>query len=328
MSETVSIQARPRIEMIDLARGLALLAMAVYHFTWDLEFFGYAAPGLTAEGGWRLFARCIASSFLFLAGFSLVLAHGSTFNPTSFMRRLRLVASAALLITAVTYLAFPDGFIFFGILHQIAAASLIGLFFVRLPPLATAIVAGAVIALPFFFRHPFFDEPVLWWVGLSTVTPRSNDYVPIFPWLGAVLLGIAAGRLALDRAWLVGLAHVQPGGWSRPFRYAGQHSLAVYLLHQPVLIALLFLFSLAFPANNAGSRAEAFAASCQKQCQATSDEAFCVAYCDCALGEVLADGQLDAMFAPQPDAATQDYFQDIAGFCTAQTEAGTGGNSR
>ena len=40
--------------------------MAVYHFTWDLEFFGYAEPGMTAVGGWKMFARCIASSFLFL----------------------------------------------------------------------------------------------------------------------------------------------------------------------------------------------------------------------------------------------------------------------
>ena len=52
-----------RIDAIDIARGIALLAMAIYHFTWDLEFFGYAEPGLTAVGGWKLFARAIASSF-------------------------------------------------------------------------------------------------------------------------------------------------------------------------------------------------------------------------------------------------------------------------
>ncbi|MEQ9573770.1 MAG: heparan-alpha-glucosaminide N-acetyltransferase domain-containing protein, partial [Nitratireductor sp.] len=48
-----------RIALIDVLRGAALVAMAIYHFAWDLEFFGYAEPGLTAVGGWKLFARSI-----------------------------------------------------------------------------------------------------------------------------------------------------------------------------------------------------------------------------------------------------------------------------
>ncbi|TKB32225.1 MAG: DUF1624 domain-containing protein, partial [Mesorhizobium sp.] len=74
---TASVQASPklkRIVAIDVARGVALLAMASYHFTWDLEFFGYADPGLTAFGWWKFYARCIASTFLFLVGVSLFLA--------------------------------------------------------------------------------------------------------------------------------------------------------------------------------------------------------------------------------------------------------------
>ena len=68
--------AKGRIEVIDLARAVALVAMVVFHFTWDLEHFYYVEPGLTEVGGWWIFARCIASSFLFLVGFSLVLANG------------------------------------------------------------------------------------------------------------------------------------------------------------------------------------------------------------------------------------------------------------
>lgn len=59
-----------RIALLDALRGLALVAMAVYHFVWDLEFFGYVAAGTAGTGGWRMFARLIASSFLFLAGYS------------------------------------------------------------------------------------------------------------------------------------------------------------------------------------------------------------------------------------------------------------------
>jgi len=132
---------KSRIELIDAARGGALIAMAIYHFAWDLEFFGYAAQGMTAVGGWRLFARSIASSFLFLVGFSLLLAHVRGVRWQSFWWRMVQVGGAAAAITLVTYFATPDAFIFFGILHHIALASLVGLVFLRLPAFGIAAIA-------------------------------------------------------------------------------------------------------------------------------------------------------------------------------------------
>ena len=92
----------PRIEAIDVARGVALLAMATYHFSWDLEFFGYLEPGTTAHGALKIYARCIASSFLFLVGVSLFLAHGNGIRRRSFLIRFAMVAGAALAISLVT----------------------------------------------------------------------------------------------------------------------------------------------------------------------------------------------------------------------------------
>lgn len=125
--------ARTRVELVDVARGLALVAMAIYHFVWDLDFFGYIDPGTSITGGWRIFARCIAISFLFIVGVSLYLANTQGFRRKSYIRRLAMIVAAALAITMATLLATPDAFIFFGILHHIALASVLGLAFLRLP---------------------------------------------------------------------------------------------------------------------------------------------------------------------------------------------------
>ena len=67
---------RGRMDALDVARGLALLAMAVYHLSWDLRWFGLVDWPVDSSRGWRIFAGLIAGSFLVLVGVGLVLAHG------------------------------------------------------------------------------------------------------------------------------------------------------------------------------------------------------------------------------------------------------------
>ena len=145
-----SQNAGRRIELLDLARGVALLAMASYHFSWNLEQFGYLDPATTTQGLFKIYARSIAGSFLFLAGVSLMLAHGEALRPRAFLKRLAMVGGAAALITLVTVFATPDRFIFFGILHSIAAASVIGLLFLRLPGWLTVLAGVACLVLPHY----------------------------------------------------------------------------------------------------------------------------------------------------------------------------------
>ena len=311
---------RGRIDAIDLARGFALVAMAIYHFTWDLEFFGYVTPGLTAFGGWKLFARCIASSFLFLAGVSLFLAHSDGIRWPGFWRRFAMVAGAALAITIVTYVAVPGGFIFFGILHEIALASLLGLAFLRPPALANVAIAALVIAAPHYLRSATFDHPALWWVCLSEMSIRSNDYVPVFPWFGAVLLGIAAARLAKQAGLFAGMRPLRFGGWSGPLLFAGRHSLAVYLIHQPVLIASVWLAAQLFPPTPVPPEAR-FIASCQNACVETRDTDFCTRYCACMLDTLQAEGALDQLFSGVQDADFTARVEGMAATCTVNTDA-------
>ena len=120
-----------RVPAVDLARGIALIAMAIFHFAWDLENFGIARAGLTIEPQWKYFARSIASSFLMLVGISSWLAVHNGFSNKSFAKRMAMVGGAAAIITIATWFATPNAFIFFGILHNIALSSLLILLFIR-----------------------------------------------------------------------------------------------------------------------------------------------------------------------------------------------------
>lgn len=288
----------PRVGILDTARGVALIAMATYHFTWDMEFMGYLAPG-TAETGWlKIYARAIASSFLFLAGVSLVLANYPEIRPRPFLKRLGMIVAAAALITVATFFAMPNGFIFFGILHSIAAASVLGLLFLRLPPAITILAAVAAVIAPNYLRSSVFDAPWLWWVGLSEHLARSNDYVPILPWFGPFLFGLGGARIALSRGWLKPLASLGTG--NSPLARLGRHSLLFYLLHQPILIAIAYGLSIAVPPAKPDP-VETYLNQCQGACVQQQEEALCRRFCQCTLEKL----QTQNLFTPLQSGAIQ-----------------------
>jgi uncharacterized membrane protein len=233
----------PRIALVDAARTVALLGMAVFHFVFDLEMFGHLPQGTVAmPGPWAYFARLVAGSFIFLAGVSLVLAHGQGLRWRSFLRRLAILAAAAAAITVGTYVMMPDQFVFFGILHAIATFSVIGLAFLRLPPLVTLIVAAGVFALPWVWSDPFFQSPALIWIGLAPTPPRAMDFEPLFPWLAPFLAGMAITKLAQSSSLWPALNR-RSGQVLHCLTWPGRHSLLVYLVHQPVLIGLVWGFT-------------------------------------------------------------------------------------
>ena len=232
-----------RIPAVDFARGVALIAMAIFHFGWDLENFGIARPNMTLEPQWTYFARTIAASFLTLVGLGAWLAHHNGLAAYSLAKRLVFVGGSALIITIATYFATPDGFIFFGILHNITLSSLLILVFLRLPLIVIIAFAMLVLSAPYWARTPFLDGPIWWWSGLSQITPKANDYVPIFPWFGWVLAGLALAKSfsAFD-IWQK-LAHFEfSGNIGKLLRFFGRNSLIFYLLHQPLMIGIIFVF--------------------------------------------------------------------------------------
>jgi uncharacterized membrane protein len=315
-----------RIDWIDIARGVALIAMAVYHFAWDLEFFGYAPPGMTAIGGWKLFARCIASSFLLLVGVSLYLAHSRGIRWPSYWRRLAMVAASAAAITLATWFATPDNYIFFGILHQITFASVAGLLFLRMPPVVTLAIGVAIVFAGNRYTSPLLDHPALAWIGLAETRPRSSDFVPVFPWFGVVLIGMAVAAFAARAGLFDRLRRLKHGNWSKPLAFIGRHSLAFYLIHQPVLISLVWLASQVIEPPPVEPR-QGFVRACQSTCLAERPEKFCTVYCGCVADGLQSEDKLEEAFAPSQSQEFRDRLQENVLLCTeaSETMTNTGG---
>ncbi|WP_042690351.1 DUF1624 domain-containing protein [Azospirillum sp. B506] len=277
---------------IDVARGLALVAMAAYHGSWDATYFGLAHFDLLNDPLWLAARTAILSSFLLLAGIGLVLATRDGFDRDRFLRRLGRVAAGAALVSAASYALFPSSPIFFGVLHHIAVASVIGLAFVRLPAVLTLAVAGAAVLAGTTQTVPLFDSPWLRWIGLTTVPPDSNDFVPLLPWIGGVLAGIGLGRL-----WPgLGAGVAVTGSAGRVLALAGRHSLAVYLLHQPLLFGIVWATVQLMPGEPAAVRD--FKAACVASCESAGvSSATCTANCGCVQSELVRTGMWEGIVA-------------------------------
>lgn len=309
-----------RISLLDVLRGLAVIAMTIFHFSWDLENFGYVHHGMTNEFGWKLLARGTASSFLFIAGFSLYLSHGQAIRWPAFWRRFAIIAAAAAIITIGTYFATPDRFVFFGILHQMALGSLIALAFLALPWQVTFITAIAFFIAKLYLRNVFFDHAFFWWTGLGSFDPPANDFVPVFPWTAAMLAGIAIAKALTKSGALPCLAAINatanPIG--KALAWLGNHSLPYYIIHQPVLFGLIWCATQIVPPDRTAGYLPACVASCTPQ----RDAKFCESFCGCVKTSLQSKGIFLDVLDGKRDVSTDPEVVNIAEQCTLSADGG------
>ena len=227
--------ATVRIAGLDALRGIAIVAMVVYHFCFDLRYFRLTRWDFEHDPVWLTARAAILSSFLLIAGISAALAHRDPRADARWARHVAVIAGAAAAVTAASLMMFPRSFIWFGVLHAIAV-SLIVARPLTARPRAAALAGVVIIVAGVTLSSPLFDNRGLGWVGFMTHKPVTEDYVPVFPWTGVLLLGIAAGHALAQN----GFALLAPLGRApRALRFLGRHSLAVYLVHQPLLLGAL-----------------------------------------------------------------------------------------
>jgi len=132
---------------------------------------------------------------------------------------------------------FAKSWIYFGILHFMVIGSC---FVFLLSDVNWKLTCGlGLIILTGFFigwlprRWPF-DY-------VSALPSYTEDFVPLFPWLGVACLGLALGQ------WVRGSEAVlnrvskiaREDRLGRGITYSGKRSLLIYMIHQPILFALL-----------------------------------------------------------------------------------------
>lgn len=216
--------------------------MIIYHFCFDLNYFQFVQIDFYHDPFWLHARTFILSSFLALVGVSLALATRSGLNKKSYAKRLSILIGSAILISITTKYMYDDRFIFFGVLHFIALASILGLVFTRFVWLNLA----CGLALLYYgntLQSPWFDEIGRRWIGLMTYKPPTEDYVPLLPWFGVVLLGLFTANLILQYTANLALPKVESNQTARWLAWAGRHSLLIYLIHQPILMGILYLIT-------------------------------------------------------------------------------------
>lgn len=146
--------------------------------------------------------------------------------------------------------------------------------------------------------------------------------MPLLPWIAPVLAGIALAKLFVKSELperMAGFGNVSKSRWKTLLERAGRHSLAIYLIHQPVLIALVYGFSLVVPAP-AADPAVGYTKSCMRACQNERDAGFCQSFCGCTLDGLVQQNLFADLNRGAIDVTSDERIAAISSQCTANAE--------
>ena len=221
--------SKARDSALDLIRGIAIIMMIAFHFIYDLNTFGFTEIPLFTHWAGIAWRCLIVFLFLSAVGISLVIAHGKKLNLQKFLKRLIYLGIAALLVSSGTYIMFPDGWVYFGILQLIWVSSIIAIGFINLPK--TSLLIALLILFSSLFNQPNLN---IFTTILEPYLPATSvDYYPLFPWLSFVFIGIYLGHFPYyQKIFSIRIIWLE---------VIGRHALIIYLTHQIILFGAVSL---------------------------------------------------------------------------------------
>ena len=247
-----------RILEIDLLRGGAIFLMVLHHLIFDLRYIVGLDVFAFQETEWfQIYLRSAV-----LAVFILVSGISSSFSRNNLRRGIRLLI-AALILTGGSLLVnhFSQvqlGVIVFNVFH-VLALSIISYALLekilwskedkeekRFQFFLILLVLGSLlIFVPELLRQQFgLNSPLLNIIFFAEYPQGMAllDNMPLFPWLGFSLIGSAMGLLLYrERRSLFSEPGPRAEKLFRPICFLGRNALWVYLFHQPIILAVLWL---------------------------------------------------------------------------------------
>lgn len=243
---------RQRYGLLDSVRGLVLISMILYHACWDLVYiFGKDWEWYQGAGAY-VWQQSICWSFILLSGFCWSLGK-------SHLKRGALVFGAGGAVSLVTVLLMPENRAVFGVLTLIGSCMLLMIpvdRVLRKFPSGVGILCSA--GLFFLTRNinegylgfegwkpvklpvSLYRGSIMTFLGFPAPEFFSTDYFSLFPWFFLYLTGYFLYGL-----WMRGREREKVNRflikeWA-PLSFLGRHSLALYMLHQPLIYGMLLL---------------------------------------------------------------------------------------
>ncbi|WP_299074346.1 DUF1624 domain-containing protein [uncultured Paraglaciecola sp.] len=235
MSNTTNPSSTRNYE-VDLLRGFAIVLMVIFHFGYDLTVFAWASFNTSVDIEWRIFRSVIVSSFLLAVGMSSYLAYKTSINRTKLAKAVAKLFAVSMLITIGSLFMHPSTWVYFGIIHFITVALPFSVLFVRFP--YVALVLGTICIVGYWWGIVDMSSLWRWSVEHLGIPLETVDLVSFFPWIGVVLIGVFLMHKNIFNL------RFEKNNLRNKLVFLGQHSLLIYLLHQPILFGLFGLTDL------------------------------------------------------------------------------------
>lgn len=238
-----------RYPTIDYIRGFYVVLMVIFHTCFLLADYELLGFDFYRDPFWLHSRTFIVTGFLTIVGISLALANENGFKAKPYFRRLITLIFYAAIVSITTYMQLEERWVYFGILHFIAFASVIGVVLVRFRE-SILIVGIAFLIVGNIFANDNFVPKWINWIGFSPTKPATNDYVPVFPWIGVVFIGIYIGHYISSLQTTNGLKRLlmwQSQNWlARLFNLLGKQALHIYIIHIPLIVLAIEVFTAVF----------------------------------------------------------------------------------